>query len=220
MKRASRNNIKNRLDMDRSGRQQSGIGLIEVLIAVLVLAVGILGLASIQLNAKRAGFEASQRSLAVTYARDILERLRSNPSEAVTYANELTDFDVEIGKTLGTDCSTAVCGTAALAAYDVWDWVNIVKGNQILLSDGVTAAGGLLNAFVCINATRNVANTGDTVEVVISWKGVNELDPTIINTVNSCGQGETIYEYTRQDTTVVVDGARRQLNMTTFISDV
>jgi type IV pilus assembly protein PilV len=44
-----------------SRHNQSGVGLIEVLIAVLILAVGILGLAQMQLSAKRAGFEATQR---------------------------------------------------------------------------------------------------------------------------------------------------------------
>jgi len=63
-----------------------GFSLLEVLIAVLILALGILGAASLQLSALRyhaGSLHATQASL---LANDLLERLRANPDQLVGYA--------------------------------------------------------------------------------------------------------------------------------------
>lgn len=49
-------------------RRQAGATLIEVMIAVLILAVGILGLMTLQINGKRATYQALQRGAATTLA--------------------------------------------------------------------------------------------------------------------------------------------------------
>lgn len=69
--------------------REKGVGLIEVLIAVLVLSVGLLGMVAMQITAKRNSFEAAQRSIATGLSRDILERIRSNPGEVATYVSNL-----------------------------------------------------------------------------------------------------------------------------------
>ncbi len=73
----------------QSARQErarsAGIGLVEVLVALLVFSVGILGVTAMQLAAKRSGYEATQRSIATSLARDIIERMRSNPGQLPGY---------------------------------------------------------------------------------------------------------------------------------------
>ena len=61
-----------------------GATLIEVLIAVLVLAVGILGLMGLQINGKRTNYAALQRSAAVSLAQDMINRMRANSNVALT----------------------------------------------------------------------------------------------------------------------------------------
>ena len=49
------------IKQDRLANRERGASLIEVAIAILVLSIGAIGLASLQISAKRAGFEAMQR---------------------------------------------------------------------------------------------------------------------------------------------------------------
>jgi type IV pilus assembly protein PilV len=179
----------------------TGIGLIEVLIALLVLAVGILGLASMQLAAKRASFEATQRSIATSMARDILERMRSNPGLIDSY--EVTNMAT--ATTPGTDCSKVSCDPNGLAEYDLWDWNQMVQGATETTSGG-SNAGGLLNSVVCID------NDNGSVTVEIVWQGVNDIVPDI--SVYDCGAG--LSQYT---SAAGPNYLRRTLVMTSFIAE-
>ena len=62
-----------------------GAGLIEVALSLLLIAVGSLGLAGLQLTAKRMGYEAVQRSAAAAMAVDLLERMRANRGALESY---------------------------------------------------------------------------------------------------------------------------------------
>lgn len=61
---------------------QRGVGLIEVLIAVLVLAVGLLGVAGLQLTALRNNQSAMERSMGVVQSYSIIEAIRADPDSA------------------------------------------------------------------------------------------------------------------------------------------
>lgn len=65
-------------------RRQNGFSLIEVLISILILAVGLLGAASIQLNALKYTDSSTMRSQASFIAYDMMDRIRANPNG--TYA--------------------------------------------------------------------------------------------------------------------------------------
>lgn len=72
------------------GRAQRGFSLIEVLIALLLLAVGLLGLAFLQVVNVRYTTSAEQRTIATNLATEVLDMMRSNPRHVVVYAR-LTD---------------------------------------------------------------------------------------------------------------------------------
>ena len=61
-------------------KRQYGLGMIEVLVAGLIFALGVLGLSTMQVKAKRTSYDALQRSLATSLARDMVARMRSNPT--------------------------------------------------------------------------------------------------------------------------------------------
>lgn len=63
-------------------RQQRGIGLIEVLITVLVLAIGLLGLAGLQLASLRNNQSAMERSMGVMQSYSIIEAIRADADSA------------------------------------------------------------------------------------------------------------------------------------------
>lgn len=68
----------------RSG--QAGMTLIEVLVAVLILGVGLLGAAALQLNALRYTDSALMTSQASFIAYDMLDRIRANSAADYTVA--------------------------------------------------------------------------------------------------------------------------------------
>jgi type IV pilus assembly protein PilV len=86
------------------------MGLIEVLVAVAVLAFGLLGIAAMQATTLRNSQSASERSEAVIATDSILERMRANISAA------------RIGRyNIPKTCSVPVAGD--LVANDLHDWI-------------------------------------------------------------------------------------------------
>lgn len=67
----------------RSARHQRGVGLIEVLIAVLVMAIGLLGIAALQATALRNSQGSMERSQAVIQSYTIFDAMRANRNEAL-----------------------------------------------------------------------------------------------------------------------------------------
>jgi len=61
------------------GKRQHGFTLLEVLIALLILSIGLLGLAALQTTGLRSNQMASMRTLATEAAYDITDRMRANP---------------------------------------------------------------------------------------------------------------------------------------------
>lgn len=75
-----------------SGRQ-SGFTLLEVVIAILVLAIGLLGLASLQATGMRLNYESQLRSQATILAYDITDRIRANANPRGNFDYEISDTD-------------------------------------------------------------------------------------------------------------------------------
>ena len=72
-------------------RRSRGFSLVEALVALLVLSIGLLGIAGLQLTGMRNNQAAYLRSQAVVLADDILERMRANRGALGAYAVALAD---------------------------------------------------------------------------------------------------------------------------------
>ncbi len=185
--------------------QQGGIGLIEVMIAVLVFAIGGLGLMAMQVTAKRTLYEATQRSIATGLARDVIERMRSNRGQIGAYVvNEIGDEASPLA-TPGTNCGSASCTPAQLATFDLADWETLLMGGAE--QSGGKNAGGLVSPRACITVN------GRNVTVAIAWLGVSSsTNPGESN----CGQGIAGL-YDDPDEAAGNNLRRRVMVMTTYI---
>ena len=96
---------------------QRGVGLIEVLVAMLVLSIGVLGSIALQYRAVEATLESTYRVQAINIARDLAERVRVNRGVIDTYMAEIEDPDEQTTST--KNCFTENCTTAELADFDV-----------------------------------------------------------------------------------------------------
>jgi len=187
---------------------QRGVGLIEVLIAVLVLAVGMLSLASMQLAAKRASFEATQRSIATSLAKDIVERMRSNPDQLDAFVVSNIGDEASLLATPSKNCSSVTCTPAELVAHDLAEWESLLVGASEKL--GTANAGGLVAPRACITHAAGV------VTVAIAWRGVSSLTNPADST---CGES-VVGLYDDPDEAAGNNLKRRLLVVSTFIEGI
>lgn len=100
-------------------KDQAGTTLIEVLITVILVSVGLLGLAGLQLTTVQNTNSAAERFEASTLARDILERMRANRQQALNGEYDLDMGDAPAGAGLaGDDLDAWMAALAALPEGD------------------------------------------------------------------------------------------------------
>jgi type IV pilus assembly protein PilV len=142
---------------------QQGLTLIEVLIAMLILAVGLLGMASLQVRAVQDTSNSSFRSVAIYYANDMADRIRSNPAGEA--GNLYTSVN---GGSEQTACLTTTgCNSSAMATHDKWEW-------QRNIAAALPAGTGALS------------RSGEVYTVTVSWtdrveQGANNTATSDVN---------------------------------------
>lgn len=100
-----------------SRQKQSGLSLLEAMIALVIISVGLLGIAALQINALKQNNSAYWNSQAVWMAHDMAERMRANSSVIDT------DYvGIDTSNAYAQDCQTAACTPAQLAIADAADW--------------------------------------------------------------------------------------------------
>jgi len=159
-------------------RPAGGFSLLEVLIAVVVFAFGILGLARLQMRTSLASTEAVQRAQVIQLVQDMVDRVNSNRNNADNYvqASEL------VGSGSAADCTLVAAG----ADRDVCQWNNLLRGVSAV--EGSTQLGSVLGARGCIRRLTDAAGTAidRSYVVAIAWQGLVPTAPP----ENTCGQGQ------------------------------
>ena len=114
---------------------QAGFSLIEVLVAIVVLSLGMLGAVGMQTTAMQSNREARSQAVATTFARELAEKMRGNHAVAIqtTAINNPYLFDstltgISSVATFTVNCFTTGCPVAKdAAAWDVADWQGRVQ---------------------------------------------------------------------------------------------
>lgn len=135
---------------------QTGVGLIEVLIALLVLSIGILGYAGLQLRAVNSTEIAHYRTQAIALADDLAERIASNPESESVYLDATQWKSQSFPKTMPTGwekCTGSVCTSAEMAANDVLQISS--QAAQLLPGGQVSAAACGSSSASCITVSWN-----------------------------------------------------------------
>jgi type IV pilus assembly protein PilV len=119
--------------------KQGGSGLIEVIVALVVLAVGLLGITAMQTKALSISNNSYLYSQAVFLAEDILERMRANRLALASYQ---TGFGDPVPAAV--DCTSADCAPADIAGADLSEWKQQVvallpSGESEIIVTGVLA---------------------------------------------------------------------------------
>ncbi len=148
-------------------RNQAGVGLLEVLIALLVLSVGLLGMAAMMVRAHQAEMESYQRAQALILLEDIAARMTANRPARNCYAQ---------ANPLGTGSSFTGAGCNSIADDDLVAWDALLKGASET-KDGASV-GAMVGARGCITGSN------ENYVVSVAWQGLSQTAaPT-----NTCGQ--------------------------------
>lgn len=164
-----------------------GFSLVEVLVALVVISVGVLGLVALQGRTLQYTNESAQRSNAVMLANDLIELMRSNRA-ALVGSNGTVRSDSPYFKSGGaafpnnvvSACASSTgCTATEMAQTHLTNWAAQVR-NALPL--GNNAADFLTNQFIICRtqsptAANPCSNSGSNVLIQISWQG-RESCPT------------------------------------------
>ena len=170
-----------------------GFTLIELLIAVVIMTVGLLSVANLQILSTQGNFEGMQRTQATMFANNVIARMRANSERLDTYAssdlasNTKSEQPSGCTDTMGLeDCMTAI------ANYDRWE-----------LQQSLAQANALITPIICI--THDNVDSGN-VKVAVAWRGMTENTATIaaedeeggVSNLDDCGQDQIDNTYLKQ----------------------
>lgn len=149
-----------------------GFTLIEVLVTLLVLAIGLLGLAGMNARMLNSQFEAYQRAQAMMLVEDMASRIRSNP---------LAARNGDYGTNTVQGLSSTACSGTYGAAIDLCEWNHALRGASV--TSGAQQLGSILAARGCVENISTPANGQAVIRVTVAWQGVT---PTVAPSL-TCG---------------------------------
>ncbi|WP_019626000.1 type IV pilus modification protein PilV [Thioalkalivibrio sp. ALJT] len=136
-------------------RYSSGVTLIEVLVALLVLSIGLIGVAALQANALQANHGSQMRSQATNLAYDIADRMRANRQAALSTDNDYVGDYSAINCPSDPDNLPSPAGN--LAQRDVAEW-------RVALACGMP------------NGRARITRDGDEFTIRIRWDNDRLVD--------------------------------------------
>jgi len=146
--------------------KRKGFTLIEVLVALAVLSLGLLGIAALQSRGQQFTQEAYFVTQATVLANQIMDRIRLNAN----YANTSFSYAEPIPSSLSKSCATAPCTNSEIRDYDLFIWDAALKLN---LPNGTgTIVGSTVNSRVRYTITiawspaESMRDDPDTVDAV------------------------------------------------------
>ena len=150
---------------------QRGIGILEILIAVVVVSLGMLGVAGLQLTGMKHSTGGFNRSKATLYADDIASRMRVNKSGVLSAAYDGHDSSVDgfCSAFAGPRCDVGIgndaqsCSPDELAAFDLHTVSCGVDGNS-----GVNGSD-IPNAVMTINCDASPCTETGTWSINVQW---------------------------------------------------
>ena len=177
--------------MTRNNRYGRGFTLIEILVTVVILAVGLLGLGALQVRVQQAELEAYQRIQALTLLSDMVDRINANRQTAQCYAFTTAGGVPYVGAPGGGHLGAPTCAgygsasTQALAVNDMTAWDGFLNGNSE--TQGGNAVGAMIGARGCVSFD----STTNTYTVAVAWQGMADMPAPTVSCGNNLYGAET-----------------------------
>jgi type IV pilus assembly protein PilV len=182
-------------------RAQRGVSLIEVLIAMIILAIGLLGLVGLQGRLHITQVEAYQRAQALILLQDMANRVALNRNNAAAY--------ITGGTPLGEGMTCPVAN-ASRVERDLREWCQALQGAAETL--GTAQVGAMVGGRGCVQET---ALGSSEYMVTVAWQGLAPVAAPPVQV--TCGAG--LYNGA-SGTPCVNDLCRRTVTTLVRISDL
>ena len=148
--------------MRRTCKRQTGVGMLEVLIAVLIVSIGFLGMAALQAKALSTNNSAMARSMATVASYSILDAMRSDVANA--------EGGLYNGTVTANACGTAPAAGASLATEQLYLWCQQL-GNAlgaVATTAGTVTCTGTGNCTVTITFDDSRSGKGGSSTQTVS----------------------------------------------------
>lgn len=171
-------------------KNQTGVGMVEVLVALLVLALGVLGYAALQLRAMNASAEALSKSQAMLVMRGLAEDMRANPAALSDYPSLIQGYAEYSSSTVApASCLNLTCTAVQMATFDAYNAAKNADqyGMKITMENcpGVTATMSLKRQCLYVFWGKTQPN-------LTIAKDENGVDKTTID-ASSCMESSGTY---------------------------
>lgn len=155
---------------------QHGMGMVEVVVSLLLLAVAILGFSAMQMRAVKATDETLIRSDAMVAVRNIAENMRLHPTQRmkIKYLTAISKYGIAashdayasaIPKNPSKDCAKSACTEEQQVQYTAHQAMKLAADNQMMLN-AMQCPGSSELMRICLIAswgqTKPTAGSGDT----------------------------------------------------------
>jgi type IV pilus assembly protein PilV len=168
-------------------RRSRGFTLIEVMVAIVILSVGMLGVAGLMVTGIQFSHSSLQRSQATQLAYDMIDRMRSNqagvqladaPAGGGNYHRPIGNVSASnspyiINKTncVGATGAALGCLPGEMADQDAWEWQRAVAerlggGVAIVCRDSSNSPGSYEGTTI----THNCNGVGPKYAIKIYWR--------------------------------------------------
>ncbi|HEY4970720.1 MAG TPA: type IV pilus modification protein PilV [Steroidobacteraceae bacterium] len=149
----------------RGASRTGGFTLIEVLVSLVILSIGLLGIAKLMLFSSRSNDSAYLRSQATELAYEILDNMRANRQEAINLS-----YNTALGAVATTaapvlpSCVSAACTTTQQALYDIYQW-------KLRLNTASNPGGPTIGALPLGEGSVATVPVGSqtTVVITVTW---------------------------------------------------
>lgn len=161
-----------------SGPNQRGVGLVEIMVAVVIVSIGFLAAASMQVQGMRFSQSAYFRSQAYFMASEIIDRMRNN---SVAVADGLYTGQTTSPTATNPQCEINDCDSTLMVDQDIYDWsaslhnfTGIGHFTPALPSGPSVQANGLIELI-----------SPDEYRVTLTWaetvNGNNQAEELVVN---------------------------------------
>jgi len=154
-------------------KRERGFSLLEVLIALVVLSVGLLGIAGLQTFSLQFNHQSYERTQATILISEMFDRMMANPAAArAGKYDDVQALTPASGYAYGSCLTTGCATTSELANYDIFVWKTAIANSRMSQGTGQIAR-------------KNIGNTGSFVyDITITWVE-NNLTATQTMTVRT-----------------------------------
>lgn len=126
-------------------RLDQGFSLVEILVSLVIVALGLIGVAKLQSTSLLSNTDAYYASLASFLSYEMAERIRVNPNGTSNYAVVMSTLPPT-----SVDCVANQCSASNMARFDVQQWIDVLNNSLPEGAGAITYSGGAQDAYTII----------------------------------------------------------------------